>query len=630
MKQNLARALISLMILWSTISFAASDLSTTGNPPLSVDEKVVLGRLENVYMQDVDSLVNVPFMGKIDTGADTTSMHATQISVESQHPDFQDLKNDKLLKAMVEKFGASGQDWREYPNQQELKQLKSTVSFVIRHPYTGEAITLKRPLTRASAIRSRSSEEPIYRPVVTLPLTIADTRVDTEVNLTDRSGFSSPILIGKTFLENHAWVLAGYDYLQQQSKARMIGRSESGFVQDTPVDVSLSLVNNYSILGASNIDIDDKAQTVTFDLQGRKGKMERVTYPITRMLKVSGKSYPLIYVPFKSGENFNRWILVYLKDRSKLSTQLRLGLNTINQYFVIDTAGNNLLQEKPQLFSDRLKNKPLVVSPVEEVVLDGYPLKAKPSFVVSTPLLKVQSFETIEAKGADKVEYFLSDLRHGGDDTIRKTILRKIKVGDTVRPVVDGEFIVGGQRVDVDFALEVLDDGEGDEPYFIIGKKARESGVLVNPRSEQLLESYPIFKAGHIENATVEGLTFPVKLDTGADVSSISATDIKQFEKEGKSWVTFTYSNDMGMKQEFTREVVGSMRIKAKKGEKSTARPVVKMKVKLGEVEKTIRVNLQDRSRFHYSMILGKNFLRYGALVSSEQNFLLGNEIDSY
>ncbi|GAL14691.1 hypothetical protein JCM19233_5703 [Vibrio astriarenae] len=51
-------------------------------------------------------------------------------------------------------------------------------------------------------------------------------------------------------------------------------------------------------------------------------------------------------------------------------------------------------------------------------------------------------------------------------------------------------------------------------------------------------------------------------------------------------------------------------------------RPVVMMNIKLGDVEKKVRVNLQDRSRFEYSMILGKNFLKYGAVVSSDEQYI--------
>jgi hypothetical protein len=146
--------------------------------------------------------------------------------------------------------------------------------------------------------------------------------------------------------------------------------------------------------------------------------------------------------------------------------------------------------------------------------------------------------------------------------------------------------------------------------------------VLVDTRTDHILDSYPLFKAGYIEQATVEGLTFPVKLDTGADITSISATDIQQFERDGVPMASFTYSNRSGQEQEFTLEVVDVMRIKAKKGEETNVRPVVMMNVKLGNVEKKVRVNLQDRSRFEYSMILGKNFLKYGAVVSSDEQYI--------
>ena len=59
--------------------------------------------------------------------------------------------------------------------------------------------------------------------------------------------------------------------------------------------------------------------------------------------------------------------------------------------------------------------------------------------------------------------------------------------------------------------------------------------------------------------------------------------------------------------------------------EKENHRPVVMMEVTVGDVRKEIKVNLQDRSRFEYSMILGTNFLRYGFVVSSDDKFLLGD-----
>ncbi len=92
--------------------------------------------------------------------------------------------------------------------------------------------------------------------------------------------------------------------------------------------------------------------------------------------------------------------------------------------------------------------------------------------------------------------------------------------------------------------------------------------------------------------------------------------------------VSFTYENDYGAKREFTREVVNVMKITAKKGEKKNVRPVVEMRVKLGDLEKKIEVNLQDRERFKFSMILGKNFLKHGVLVSSDSNYILTETLD--
>ncbi len=112
-----------------------------------------------------------------------------------------------------------------------------------------------------------------------------------------------------------------------------------------------------------------------------------------------------------------------------------------------------------------------------------------------------------------------------------------------------------------------------------------------------------------------------------SDVSSMKAVDSKLFEKEGVGIVTFSYQNSEGIEQELTKRVVDTMTIKAKKGEEANIRPVVEMHVKLGDLEKKVRVNLQDRSRFRYSMILGKNFLKHGAVVSSDENYLAGEKL---
>ncbi|HHF3068819.1 TPA: ATP-dependent zinc protease [Vibrio diabolicus] len=620
-KMSLALALTSALLV-APLSWAQSISATTQDPVYQLDDKLVLGRVESVYYSDIPELKAVPFIGKIDTGADTTSMHAENIHVSSSHPDYQNLKDNELLWAIVDDLGGTKAKW----DADTFKPYQVKVSFTVPHPYTGKEIQITDDLERVSAIRSRTSKKPILRPTIKMPMTIAGHTVDTEVNLTKRTQFSSPILIGKTYLDNNAWVFAGYDYLQEQPSAKMIGKKETVEVEGVPYKISISTTSRYTNVHALDIKVDKKNNAVSFTLEGENGKRHPMTLPLVRMLKTTKSEHPLVYLPVKIDENETQRWLVYLRDRSKFSSQIRLGQDVASQHFVIDTDRENLLGGVEKTFKSALKSKPLVISPEERVTIDGYTVPAYPTFTVKTPLLRVNGFEVTEKGKDESVTFYLMN-DEGKEEKITKPVVKKLKVGSTVRPVVDGDFLFGSKETSMEFALDVLDEDE-TQPFFVFGHDIAKGGVLLNTRADHLLDARPLFKAGHIEVAEVEGMSFPVKLDTGADVSSINAKDIKRFQKDGKDMVSFTYENDLGMTKAFTREVVDVMRITAKKGEKANERPVVEMHVKLGELEKKIRVNLQDRGRFHYSMILGKNFLKHGVVVSSDTNYIVTQKPD--
>jgi hypothetical protein len=621
-KMSLALALASALLV-APFSWAQPLSATTQDPIYQLDDKLVLGRVENVYYSEIPELSDVPFMGKIDTGADTTSMHAENIHVTSSHPDFSNLKDNELLWAIIDDLGGTKAKWDD--GTFEPYQVK--VSFTIQHPYTGKQITVTDDLDRISAIRSRTSKKPILRPTVKMPMTIAGHTVDTIVNLTARKQFSAPILIGKTYLNNNAWVFAGYDYLQQQPKATMIGKKELVTVEGVPYKVSISTKSRYTNAHALDIKVDKKAKQVSFTLEGENGKRHPMTLPLIRMLKTTKGERPLVYLPVKVAENETQYWLVYLRDRSQFHSQLHLGNDVISQHFVVDTDKENLLGGVEKTFKSALKKKPLVISPEETVSIDGYVLPAYPTFTVKTPLLRVNGFELSEKGKEEVVTYYLTSEK-GEEEKVTKPVLKKLKVGEMVRPVVEGDFSFGTQEKSLEFAIDVLENNE-TQPFFVFGHDMAKGGVLLNTRADHLLDAKPLFRAGHIEVAEVEGMSIPVKLDTGADVSSISATDIKQFQKDGKDMVSFTYENELGIKKEFTREVVNIMNITAKKGEKTNVRPVVEMRVKLGELEKKIEVNLQDRERFKFSMILGKNFLKHGAVVASDTKYLLTDKLNN-
>ncbi|MFA0330392.1 ATP-dependent zinc protease [Vibrio cyclitrophicus] len=621
-KIPLALTLLSTL-LFSQYALATDTSHTTQNPTYELDGKAVLGRTENVYLSSVQGLKDVPFIGKIDTGAETTSMHAEDIHVKSTNADYKNLKDKELMAALTEDLlNNSDVDYDDW-NGSAFAKYEAVVSFKVQNPRTGDMVSIEAPLERVSMIRSRTSSTPLLRPTVKMSLTIADQELKTDVNLTDRSHFSAPVLIGKTFLADNALVFAGYDYLQEQENATVVGRKEVVSISGMAMNATFSLKNRYSILHSKNIDVDKKNNEVTFDMVDNDGKQKEMTLPLVRMLSVSGKKRPLVYVPVQLDENITKDVLVYLRDRSSSESQLRFGTSTASELFMIDTNAENILSEGSESFSDvAKKSEPLIISPEEDITLDGFPMKAVASFTVNTPLLKVDSFE-MTGKGKDaSVEFFLIDA-NGEQQKVIKKIIKKLRVGDDVRPVVSGEFLGAGKVRQQEFAIDVLNSNE-KESYFVLGKKMAKDGVYVNTRSDYLLKSEPLFKVGHIEVVEVNGMKFPAKLDTGADVSSMNAVNIKRFKKDGQDMVSFTYQNNQGDKQDFTKPVIDVMRIKAKKGEKVNIRPVVEMKVKLGDLEKEVRVNLQDRSRFEYSMILGKNFLKHGAVVSSNEDYLLG------
>lgn len=624
MKRALFAFSLLIPLLFSFSSLAAERKYSTSNPMYNLEGKAVFGRLEKVFFTDHSENGAIPFIAKIDTGADTTSMHADQIQIRSNVPEFSQLTGTALLKRVVDDLGGIGAGkWRhDYDN----KRYQIEVSFDITHPDSGEVLHFDLPLHRISVVRSRSSDEPFYRPVIEIKMRIGKVEAKTDISLTDRGDFSTPVLIGKSFLEENAWVYAGFDYLQEQINAILVGRAETLAVHGTEMDVSFSMKSRHSVMHATNIKLDEENRRVTFTTMGKDKVETLMTLPLAGSVTFGKIKRPQVYIDVEGDNGYRTDMLVYLKDRSQLSTQLRLGTDIQSQNFVLSASQEQLLSQPLEHYQDRIKGaRPIVVSPKEIITIDGTDVVAYPDTQVKTSILKVSRFDISEGNRGKQVSYSLPG-EDGEPKRYVKQIIRTLKVGDIKRPVISVHLEAGGKYREYEIALETLAKKTDSEPVLVIGRGNSKMGLLINTRAEQLLQPKPLYKAGYIESAEVEGLTFPVKLDTGADISSINALNITRFKQKGKQMVRFDYGNRDGQKHTFTREVVREMSVAAKAGEISNKRPVVMMTIQVGEVSETVEVNLQDRSRFKYSMILGKNFLRNGLVVSSDKQFLLKAE----
>lgn len=122
--------------------------------PLAKDEKRVIGPTEKVEIADA----SIGLIGRVDTGARTTSLHAEAIEVG-----------------------------------------ESTVSFMLIGP-GGERVPMHKPIAEIATVRSATgSEERVF---VELTLQHGGLAKPVLVNLKDRSHMNYPLLLGRNWLKD--------------------------------------------------------------------------------------------------------------------------------------------------------------------------------------------------------------------------------------------------------------------------------------------------------------------------------------------------------------------------------------------------------------------------------------------
>ena len=129
--------------------------------------------------------------------------------------------------------------------------------------------------------------------------------------------------------------------------------------------------------------------------------------------------------------------------------------------------------------------------------------------------------------------------------------------------------------------------------------------------------------AGWLERVTLypQKISFIAKLDTGARHTSLNASDVELFERDGSPWVRFSVTGKKGRSAIFEKPVVRMAQIKLRT-EALQSRPVVQMDICLGRFRRTVEVNLVDRSFFNYQMLIGRSFLKTGIAVDASVKFV--------
>lgn len=132
---------------------------------------------------------------------------------------------------------------------------------------------------------------------------------------------------------------------------------------------------------------------------------------------------------------------------------------------------------------------------------------------------------------------------------------------------------------------------------------------------------------GWVERVSLEldgtSIELKAKLDTGAKSSSLHADNVRSFkcDCDDGDHVLFDVSDAEGNIHTVKRKVKRYVKIKRHKSEYDR-RPTVLMRVCIGAVSKEVEVNLVDRNRFLYPLLLGRTALIDDAIVDPGRTFL--------
>ena len=130
---------------------------------------------------------------------------------------------------------------------------------------------------------------------------------------------------------------------------------------------------------------------------------------------------------------------------------------------------------------------------------------------------------------------------------------------------------------------------------------------------------------GELEQVWIDppGVSLHARVDTGATSNSLHAEELVEYERDGDDWVRFYVVPLEGDERiEIERKVLRYVRVFQQADPEGSRRPVISMRLRLGDVQDTFEFTLADRSHLNYQILLGRNFLTDVALVDVGRQFV--------
>lgn len=114
------------------------------------------------------------------------------------------------------------------------------------------------------------------------------------------------------------------------------------------------------------------------------------------------------------------------------------------------------------------------------------------------------------------------------------------------------------------------------------------------------------------------------KLDTGARSSSLHVENFDVFEQDGKKWVRFELHRADGVLVAREAEVIDQREV-TDSGGNMQIRPFIKSSMRLAGVLFDAEINLTNRQRMLFPLLVGRTALAGRFSIDSGQSFVLGD-----
>lgn len=147
---------------------------------------------------------------------------------------------------------------------------------------------------------------------------------------------------------------------------------------------------------------------------------------------------------------------------------------------------------------------------------------------------------------------------------------------------------------------------------------------MISQSSAQLLKEKVLI--GRVEWVELPELKIKqeARIDSGAKTTSMHAVNIEEVEQRGELFVKFQTVNSEGKVVEVVRKVDTTQKVSNTAGTVSR-RYVIKEKIKIGNIEREVLINLNDRTKMDYKFLVGRNLLLGRFIVDVARSHVLGD-----